>query len=191
VSHAEPRLQERWTVKSKARVFWPLGLLLLLADCATKNLAEEHLLVHVPRPVFGEALQFTLAYNPGAAMGLSLGDASRYGFGIISLGVLAYLFHLYRGISRDDAPMAAALAMLCGGAAGNLVDRVRSARGVVDFIDVGVGTWRFYTFNVADIGVSVGAAALAVLLWRRDNELRDASPATQTTQAVAEGPTGG
>ena len=157
---------------SKARVFWPLGFLLLLTDCATKSLAEEHLLVHVPRPVFGEAVQLTLAYNEGAAMGLSLGGASRVGFALISLGVLAYLLHLYRGLSRGDVSMAAGLAMLCGGAAGNLMDRLRSARGVIDFIDLGVGSWRFYTFNVADIGVSVGAAALAVLMWRRDTEER-------------------
>ncbi len=160
------------SVSTKARVFWPLGLTLLLTDCATKSLAEEHLLVHVPRRVFGETVQFTLAYNEGAAMGLTLGDASRVGFALISLAVLAYLLHLYRGLSRGDASMAAALALLCGGAAGNLMDRLRSARGVIDFIDVGVGSWRFYTFNVADVGVSLGAAALAVLMWRRDTEER-------------------
>jgi signal peptidase II len=160
------------SVSTKARVFWPLGLTLLLTDCATKSLAEEHLLVHVPRRVFGETVQLTLAYNEGAAMGLTLGDASRVGFALISLAVLAYLLHLYRGLSRGDASMAAALALLCGGAAGNLMDRLRSARGVIDFIDVGVGSWRFYTFNVADVGVSLGAAALAVLMWRRDTEER-------------------
>lgn len=166
----------------KARIFWPLGLLLLLTDCTTKTLAEEHLLMHVPRQLLGETVQLTLAYNPGAAMGLSLGDASRMGFAAISLAVLGYLLHLYRGLARTDVPMAAALALLCGGAAGNLIDRFRSARGVVDFIDVGVGSWRFYTFNVADVGVSLGAAALAVLLWRRDTEAaREAAMATETS----------
>ena len=159
----------------KARVFWPLGLTLLLTDCATKSLAEEHLLVHVPRRVFGETVQLTLAYNEGAAMGLTLGDASRVGFALISLAVLAYLLHLYRGLSRGDAPMAAALALLCGGAAGNLVARLRSARGVIAFTDVGVGAWRFFTFNLADVGVSLGAAALAVLMWRRDTVERQQS----------------
>jgi len=158
------------SVNNKARVFWPLGFLLLLTDCATKSLAQEHLLMHVPRRGLCETVQLTLAYNEGAAMGLSLGGASRMGFALISLGVLAYLLHLYRGLSRGDASMAAALALLCGGAAGNLMDRLHSARGVIDFIDVGVGSWRFYTFNVADMGVSIGAAALAVLLWRRDSE---------------------
>src|SRR6266496_3785368 len=49
-----------------------------------------------------------------------------------------------------------ALGLVAGGAAGNLVDRVRSSRGVVDFLDLGVGALRWPTFNVADIDVSCG-----------------------------------
>jgi signal peptidase II len=59
-----------------------------------------------------------------------------------------------------------------GGAIGNLVDRLRSARGVVDFIDVGFpdGGWRFYIFNVADSAVSIGAVLLAIILFRRTED---------------------
>ena len=49
-----------------------------------------------------------------------------------------------------------------------MIDRVRSARGVVDFIDVGFGTARFYTFNVADVGVSCGTVLLLLVLMQRD-----------------------
>jgi signal peptidase II len=56
---------------------------------------------------------------------------------------------------------------------GNLIDRIRSATGVVDFIDVGVGDLRWPTFNVADMAVSVGAFLLAWVLW---GEERSASP---------------
>jgi signal peptidase II len=58
-----------------------------------------------------------------------------------------------------------ALALVCGGAFGNLVDRVRSAQGVVDFIEVGIGAYRWPTFNVADSAITVGAIALAISLW--------------------------
>ncbi len=58
------------------------------------------------------------------------------------------------------------LALLIGGATGNLLDRMTSSRGVVDFIDVGLGGWRFYTFDVADAGITVGAALLAWAFWR-------------------------
>jgi signal peptidase II len=58
--------------------------------------------------------------------------------------------------------------LLIGGAAGNLIDRIRSGRGVVDFLDVGIGALRWPTFNIADIAVSCGAIALAISLWRED-----------------------
>jgi signal peptidase II len=58
---------------------------------------------------------------------------------------------------------------VAGGAAGNLVDRIRSPRGVVDFLDIGIGTLRWPTFNVADIAVSCGAVALAISLWIEDS----------------------
>ena len=73
---------------------------------------------------------------------------------------------------RDAGPsvrlIAAATALVAGGAVGNLIDRVRWSRGVVDFIDVGVGSSRFWIFNVADAGVTVGAVLLALLILRRD-----------------------
>ena len=51
---------------------------------------------------------------------------------------------------------------------GNLLDRLQSPLGVVDFIDIGVGNARFWTFNLADVGVTVGAVLLAIVLWRED-----------------------
>jgi signal peptidase II len=66
-----------------------------------------------------------------------------------------------------DRRLVTALALLVGGAVGNLVDRVYSPRGVVDFIDLGIGDARFWTFNVADMGISAGAVLLAITLWRR------------------------
>ena len=62
-----------------------------------------------------------------------------------------------------------ALGLVAGGAAGNLVDRIRSHRGVVDFLDFGIGNLRWPTFNVADIAVSCGAVALAISLWIEDS----------------------
>jgi signal peptidase II len=53
--------------------------------------------------------------------------------------------------------------MIVGGALGNLYDRLRWTRGVVDFIDVGIGDTRFWTFNIADAGISVGATLMVLL----------------------------
>ncbi len=75
-------------------------------------------------------------------------------------------------MSRETPPTdrlrQVAVGFVAGGAAGNLIDRILSARGVVDFIDVGLGSLRWPTFNVADIAVSCGAVALALSLWRED-----------------------
>ncbi|HTJ21876.1 MAG TPA: signal peptidase II, partial [Gemmatimonadaceae bacterium] len=80
-----------------------------------------------------------------------------------------------------DTMRVLALGLACGGAAGNLIDRFRGSRGVVDFIDIGVGDVRFWTFNVADSAVTVGAIVLAFVLWREDRrELAD-----QAAQAAA------
>lgn len=162
----------------KARVFWPLLFLLLFTDCASKRLAEIHLLpVHSPREVVGDVVRFTLAYNPGAAFGLHLGSFSRLFFTTVAIAMTALFFHWYRQAAPHDRWFAAALGLVSGGAVGNLLDRLRSERGVVDFIDIGLGDVRFWTFNIADAGLTVGAAILAVLLWRREEEVRQLEPA--------------
>lgn len=166
----------------KAKAFWPLLLLLIFADCTTKRLAEEHLVPeHVPHPVVGDVVRFTLAYNPDAAFSFSLGQHSRIGFTVLALGVLVALGSVYRSTAAQDRMQAAALALVAGGAIGNVMDRFRTPggtyRGVVDFIDIGVGGWRFWTFNLADVGVTCGAILLALLLLRRREGSSQAEPA--------------
>jgi signal peptidase II len=58
--------------------------------------------------------------------------------------------------------------LVAGGAVGNLIDRIRSPAGVVDFIDIGIGFHRWPTFNVADMAVTTGAFLLAWVLWMED-----------------------
>jgi signal peptidase II len=67
-----------------------------------------------------------------------------------------------------------AIALVTSGAIGNLIDRLRSSQGVVDFIDVGIGERRWPTFNVADMAVSSGAFLLAWVLWREEREAEEA-----------------
>ena len=154
----------------KARLFWPLVMTLLVADCATKALAVDRLSsTHVPHEVLGTWLRLTLTYNPDAAMGLTLGPYSRVGFALLAVAALAVLFRFYRATPASGTGRTLALALLMAGAAGNLLDRMRSPQGVIDFIDVGVGSLRFWTFNLADACIAVGAVALAAVLWRGDS----------------------
>lgn len=154
---------------SKARLFWPLMVLFVAVDWFTKRWAELELApVGMIHPVMGELLRFRLAYNRGAAMGISLGALSRPVFSLLALVAIVIIARIYRAAPRDDWKLGAACGLLLAGAIGNLLDRLRSPLGVVDFIDVGWGTLRFWTFNVADVAVSLGAAIVATLIWRRD-----------------------
>lgn len=151
----------------KSRRFWPLFAVVLLTDCATKRAAELHLVpAHVPHEFLGEIVRLTLAYNPGAAMSFSLGTHSRIGLSLLALGALFVMAYLYRRTAPGDRHAAAGLALIAAGALGNLIDRLRSERGVVDFIDVGLGGWRFWTFNVADMAIAFGAIVLVIAMYR-------------------------
>ena len=151
-------------------VFWPVAALVLLADVVTKAVAAYALQPPgFPNRVLGEVLRFTLVYNPGAAFGLHVGPWSRWIFLVLTAVVLRVLWGLYRQTRDRDNLRTLALALICAGAVGNAIDRLRSADGVVDFIDVGLGSMRWPTFNVADIGVTCGAALLAWVLWREED----------------------
>jgi signal peptidase II len=155
----------------KLRLFLPCFLVLFLADCTSKQLVEEALGVpHVPHEVLGETVRLTLAYNPGAALGIWLGPWSRPGLILIGAGVLTLLTTMLVRAAPTARLQVVALGLVMGGAMGNLRDRLTSPLGVVDFIDVGIGTSRFYTFNVADAGIFLGALLLAWALWREDAE---------------------
>lgn len=156
---------------SKSRIFWPLAALIVLADCTTKEIAVDRLSTpYGSREVFGSLLQFTLVYNPGTAFGFDLqpyfGVWTRAVLIAAMAAILVFLVLLYRRAGHSELVAATALALVCGGAVGNLLDRLRFTRGVVDFIDVGIGPHRFWVFNVADAGITVGALLLALILAR-------------------------
>ena len=157
------------TPRGRASIFWSLLIGVVVADVVTKWLAVRALVPQrLPHEVFGDAVRLTLVYNPGAAFGLHLGPLSRWIFMALTVGALAVLWRLYQATRPGEAARTIALGLVCGGAIGNLIDRVRSGLGVVDFIDVGVGDWRWPTFNVADMAVSTGAFLLAWVLWGED-----------------------
>jgi signal peptidase II len=170
----------------RANRFWTIFLSIVLVDLATKRLAVTALIPYVPRNVIDDVLRFTLAFNSGGAMSLSLGPSSRWWFTLLSIATLFVLAYMYRHTSPDDKLQLASLALICGGAVGNLIDRIRSPRGVVDFIDIGIGAHRFWTFNIADMGVTIGTAALTWILCVRAPTEERRSHAIQTTGALDE-----
>ena len=95
----EPTLPHPTSTATRDRIFWSLLVLVVVADVITKRWAERALGLHIPQDVFAPWLRWTLTYNTGAAMNLSLGGASRIVFSLIALGMIAYLFQLYRQTS--------------------------------------------------------------------------------------------
>jgi signal peptidase II len=151
---------------AERRLFWGTAAAIVVSDAITKALAESFLARRLPLSVIGDWVQLRLVYNQGAAFGLDVGENSRWVFFGLAVIALFVLGSMVRSTRPGDRFRLLALALVCGGAAGNLIDRIRSAQGVVDFVDIGVGGWRWPTFNVADSAITVGAIALALSLWQ-------------------------
>ena len=144
-----------------------LSALLIGLDQWTKYLALEHLAEGMPVPVVEGWLNWTLAFNTGAAFSF-LADAGgwqRWGFSVLAVSISAVLTVWLARTPRRDWLTALPLALVVGGALGNLIDRVRFGH-VVDFVQVYHDTWFFPAFNVADSAISVGAVLLALASLR-------------------------
>ena len=147
---------------TKARIFLPLFSAVFLSDCVSKRVAVDQLSPpYIPHDVVGDVVRFTLAYNVRAAMGLTAGSASRWILAGVAIAMLIGVIVWLLRTKRDDPVLFSGIALVAAGALGNLVDRLRWDRGVVDFIDVGFGDARFWIFNVADMAITLGA----VVLW--------------------------
>ncbi len=172
----------------------PLGLfalcaaIILVGDVVTKAIVLAELpLGGRGLLILGEFLRFRHIQNSGGLFGFFPGNASY--FAIVSvIAAVAILWVLIRS-DRRSTMQQISLGMVFGGALGNLYDRVRLG-AVVDFIDVGIGPDRFPTFNVADMGVSVGVSLLILWLFitdrRGDHESAGESDAGTATESEPE-----
>ena len=137
-----------------------ITLLVIVLDQVTKSVAVQWLTLNQAHPVF-PGFNLTLVHNPGAAFSFlrDAGGWQRYFFIILTtvIGVvlLAWLARLPAGRSL----LACALALVLGGAAGNLWDRLQYGY-VIDFIQVYYDKWHWPVFNIADSAITVGAALL-------------------------------
>ena len=145
----------------------------LSLDLVTKLWIQNSLRLYEQIEVVGDYLRLTYIYNPGAAFGIHVGQYSRVVFLVLTLVALVALIAMYWTTPASDRLRLYSIALICGGALGNLIDRIRSPRGVVDFLDVGIGSMRWPVFNVADMAVTAGAVLLAISLWNEDTAPRE------------------
>ncbi len=156
-------------MRSPGRIFWPLATVLVLADCSTKRVVEATVSLYAaPKPLLSDLVRVTLAYNQGAAFSTHFGPYQRWVLIAVAIGMLVALAWWYRPAARAGRLAIVGLALVAGGAVGNLLDRLISNRGVVDFLDLGIGATRLFVFNVADAGITIGAALLMFSLWQHE-----------------------
>ena len=171
--------------ETRRLLFWGVVGWVVVLDYITKRVAVATLSERAVQ-VLGDWFTFKLVYNPGAAFGIHVGEYSRWVFMMLALVALVVLGIMVSHTKPSQWFRLTALALVCGGAVGNLIDRMKSARGVVDFIDVYIGPFHWPTFNVADMAVSCGAVALALVLWQEGREVRgEAAEAEQPDAAEA------
>lgn len=157
----------------------------LALDVVTKQWIVNTMPLYSQKSVWGDFFKLTYTHNRGAAFGIDIGEHSRIFFLVLSLIALGVLFSIYRQTPAWDRLRILALSLVAGGALGNILDRIRYERGVVDFLDFGFGTSRFAVFNVADSAVTVGATLLLISFWLEGRREREAE------EAAAEGGSGG
>jgi signal peptidase II len=170
VATAERSQSAAWT-GAKAGLFCAILAGVLALDIGTKIAVQNNLVHYQQVDLIGEYVRLTYIYNPGAAFGIEIGPYSRQIFLVLSIVALTALFGMYWFTPPTDHVRLSAIALICGGAIGNLIDRVRSEHGVIDFIDVGIGTVRWPVFNIADMAVTLGAIILALSLWKEEQRV--------------------
>ena len=140
--------------------------LILVADIVTKRWAMEAL-PHIGTVEGMGGVPLTLAFNQGIAFGLDIPSAGRWILIAASVFVVLMLIGMFQNAKPDDWTRLLSISLVGAGAVGNLIDRVRWDRGVVDFIgpiDLGFMLWPI--FNVADMAITIGAGVLAWSMWK-------------------------
>ena len=141
-----------------------IGIIVFLADQLVKWYVDTSMYIGQSIPVIDNIFHITYILNPGAAFGML--EHKRWIFIIVALVIMAATIYCYRWIKQESSLIRCGIGLLLGGAAGNLLDRIQTGL-VVDFLDFRV--WP--VFNIADIGICVGAGMLMFSVWRRRNEI--------------------
>lgn len=148
----------------RAYAWYLLSIAIIIIDQWSKWLAETKLTFLEPIPVIEPFLNWTLAYNYGAAFSF-LADAGgwqKWFFSGLALVIALFLIVYLIKAPRNAKLLSLGLAMVLGGAIGNLIDRVRLGK-VVDFIHVHYAdVWHYPIFNIADIAICIGVAIIVI-----------------------------
>jgi signal peptidase II len=156
-----------------------ISLAVLGLDQWSKWLVELHLPQQTAQPVIPGLLNLTHVRNTGVAFGMFAAGGSNGSLWLTALGcaALAAVGTYFWLAPRDHRMLLSALALIVGGAVGNLLDRLASG-AVTDFVDVYLGSHHWPSFNVADSAISIGIVMMALDSFRhRPHEAAEAAEA--------------
>ena len=145
-------------------VFIGLAILVFVVDQLAKSWIVAHVAPGQFVEVVGEYVRLTFSQNNGALFGLFSSSAILFALGSLVVLVLIVWYHAR---APRNLLLSIALGLLLGGATSNLVDRLRIGY-VVDFIDIGIGSLRFFTFNIGDSAISLAILLLLLLAFRSE-----------------------
>jgi len=148
------------------KLLW-ISFVVIILDQVTKAIATANLEMWTPIEVI-PFFNFMLAHNTGAAFSFlaDSGGWQRWFFSIIAFVVSIAIVVWIKKLKPEEKVMGISLALILGGAVGNLIDRVRFGY-VVDFLDVYVGTSHWPAFNIADSAITIGAAIMIISSFRQ------------------------
>ena len=159
-------------------LFVAVFLVALVADQLSKWWIITNFVLYESREIIPGFFNFTFLTNNGAAFSILAGQPALWRqvfFVTVNVIALTVIAVAQRRIDKNDRLYTVALALIAGGAAGNLTDRIRFAY-VIDFLDVYIGSAHWPAFNIADAAINVGVALFLLnslmLEPRREKKLR-------------------
>jgi signal peptidase II len=148
--------------KSFIRLCMISGLIVII-DQITKHIIKTSLNMYEAIPVIKGFFNIVFVENPGGAFGLFAGQSifiRQFIFLFLSSVIAIFVLWFYKKICRDYFILSCGIAMIFGGAVGNLIDRFRFEGKVVDFLDFYIKSYHWPAFNVADSAINIGMVIL-------------------------------
>lgn len=153
-------------------------------DQISKRYAKAILQESGPQSYFSDLLRFHYTENPGVAFSLGADLPAEVRLALFTIGpticLAVLLVYMFRTTSRNAAHLLA-LGLVLGGGMGNLIDRIFHNGRVIDFLNLGIGTFRTAVFNVADTAISLGMLILLITAFLPETQKSENEPLTGQT----------
>ena len=158
------------------------AIIVILFDQLSKLHIVYNYNLYDSKLIFKDIIKFTYVENPGVAFGINLGKNMNLVLFSISFLIIILMILYIQKLDSQNKLFITGISLIIGGAIGNFIDRVATVlsplflsnkKGVVDFIDIGYGTFRWFTFNVADIAITLGAIIYIYLSNEESDRLQN------------------